>query len=74
MAGVTDKEMELIWGFKSKHGTGFGFTPNTMQPQVRPDGVTIYNNVAFQYTNLHGFNLISEIVNELHKKEEPKAG
>jgi hypothetical protein len=68
--GVTDKEMERIWGFKSKHGSGFSFTPNIMQPQIKPDGTTIYNNVSFQYNNLQSFNLISEIVNDLHKKEE----
>jgi hypothetical protein len=26
--GVTGEEMELIWGFKAQHGSGFSFTPN----------------------------------------------
>jgi hypothetical protein len=68
--GVTDKEMALIWEFKAKHGNGFNFVPN-MQPQARPEG-TIYNNVQFSYATLHAFNLVAEIVNELHKKEETK--
>jgi len=66
--GVTDKELELIWGYKAKHENAFTFTPNTMQLAQGPRG-TVYNNVHFSYGTLHGLNLITEIVNELNKKE-----
>ncbi len=66
---ITDKEMEIIWGYKAKHGDTFGFSPNIMQPQVLPNRTTIYNNVNFTYGSLHALNLITEVVNELHKKE-----
>jgi hypothetical protein len=66
---VTDKEMEVIWGYKAKHGDTFGFTPSVMQPQVLPNRITVYNNVQFTYSSLHALNLITEVVNELHKKE-----
>jgi hypothetical protein len=67
--GVTDKELEVIWGFKAKHEGAFAFQPNVMQPVPTPKG-TIYNNVTFNYNTPHGLNLITEIVNVLHKKEE----
>lgn len=66
---VTDKDMELIWAYKAKHGDTFGFLPNVMQPQTQPNRQIYYNNVHFTYGNLHGLNLIAEVVNELHKKE-----
>ncbi|HKF46608.1 MAG TPA: hypothetical protein VKB38_04570 [Terracidiphilus sp.] len=66
---VSDKDMELIWGYKAKHGDAFGFLPNTIQIQHLPNRSVIYNNVQFTYGGLHGLNLITEVVNELHKRE-----
>jgi hypothetical protein len=37
----------------------------------RPEGTT-YSNVTFTYTDLHSLNVVAEVVNELHKKEEAK--
>ena len=72
--GVNDREMEKIWGFKAKHGNSnaFTFQPNTIQP-VANSNPPVYNNVLFSYTTLQGLNLMTEIVNEIHKKEEAKA-
>jgi len=72
LSGVTDKEMELIFGFKAKHGNSLAFNPGGLQIAKLPGPMT-YNNVVFSYSDLHTFNIVSEIVNELHKKEEPKA-
>ena len=66
---VTDKDMELIWGYKAKHGDSFGFLPNTIQVGTLPNRVIVYNNVTFNYGSLHGLNLITEVANELHKRE-----
>jgi hypothetical protein len=68
--GVTDKELELIWGFKAKHERAFIFNPQTIQATQSPKGTPAYNNVTFSYGDAHGLNLITEIVNTLHKKEE----
>ena len=73
MNGVTDKQMELIWGYKAKHEGAFSFTPNVIQTNVTPQG-TVYNNVTFGYTKLHGLNLITEIVNELSREESKAVG
>ena len=67
--GITDKDMELIWGFKAKHGGALNFLPNTMQP-VNVQGRAAYNNVMFTYTTREGFNIIGEVINTLHKHEE----
>jgi hypothetical protein len=67
---VTDKELELIWGYKARHGEAFGFLPNVMQVNTLPNRTIAYNNVHFTYGNLQGLNLITEVVNELHKKEQ----
>jgi hypothetical protein len=72
LSGVTDKEMELIWAFKAKHGTKLQFNPQAIQANNRQDG-TIYNNVMFTYSDLHSFNVVAEIVNELHKQESKAA-
>jgi hypothetical protein len=71
---VNDREMEKIWGFKAKHGhTGaFNFQPNAIQV-VQNQNPAMYNNVVFTYNSLQGLNLLTEIVNEIHKKEETKA-
>jgi len=69
LSNVTDKDMELIWSYKAKHGDGFGFLPNTIQLQTLPNRSVVYNNVQFNYGSLHGLNLITEVVNELHKRE-----
>jgi hypothetical protein len=71
---VNDREMEKIWGFKAKHGhTGaFTFQPNAIQVVPNQNPAT-YNNVLFTYNSLQGLNLLTEIVNEIHKKEEAKA-
>ena len=68
--GVTDKELEVIWGFKAKHERAFIFSPQGIQTTQNPKGIPIYNNVTFSYGDAHGLNLITEIVNTLHKKEE----
>ena len=72
--GVNDQQMEKIWGFKAKHGNSnaFAFLPNQIQP-VGNSNPAIYNNVYFSYNSLHGLNLITEIVNEIHKQGEAKA-
>ncbi len=70
--GVVDRELELIWSFKSKHGNKLSFTPNVMQVVNRAEG-PLYNNVQFGYNDLHGFNLVAEIVNDLHKQESKAA-
>lgn len=72
LSNVTDKEMELIWGFKAKHGTKLQFNPQPIQTINGSEGTT-YKNVMFSYSDLHSFNIVAEIVNEFHKKEEPKA-
>ena len=72
LSGVTDKEMELIWAFKAKHGTKLQFNPQQIQVNNRPEGST-YNNVMFTYSDLHSFNVVAEIVNELHKQESKAA-
>jgi len=72
LSGVTDQEMELVWAFKAKHGTKLQFNPQSIQANNRPDG-TIYNNVMFTYSDLHSFNVVAEIVNELHKQESKAA-
>ena len=71
---VNDREMELIWGFKAKHGNSstFSFQPNSIQP-IQNSNPPTYNNVLFTYNSLHGLNLLTEIVNEIHKKDEAKA-
>ena len=66
--GVTDKELELIFGFKAKHPNTFTFSPNVMQSSTGPNGVT-YNNVHFSYQTLHGLNMIAEIANLIGKSE-----
>jgi len=59
--------MELIWAFKAKHGTKLQFNPQVIQLNNKPDGTT-YNNVTFTYFDLQSFNVVAEIVNELHKQ------
>ena len=68
LSGVTDKEMEVVWAFKAKHGIKLQFNPQTIQVNNRQEGTT-YNNVMFTYSYLHSFNVVAEIVNELHKQE-----
>jgi hypothetical protein len=72
LSGVNDREMELIWGFKAKHGNSlaFAFNPNVIQ-SVPNTGT--YNNVVFTYNSSHGLNLLTEIVNELNKQENKAA-
>jgi hypothetical protein len=72
LSGVTDKEMERIWAFKAKHGTRLQFNPQVIQVSNRPEATT-YNNVVFTYSDLHSFNVVAEIVNELHKQESKAA-
>lgn len=68
--GVTDKEMELIWAHKAKHEGAFTFNPQQIQPANMPPRGTGYNNVIFQYGDLRGLNVIAELANELHKRNE----
>jgi len=72
LSSVTDKEMELIWAFKAKHGTKLQFNPQAIQLNNKPNETT-YNNVMFTYFDLHSFNVVGEIVNELHKQESMAA-
>ena len=69
--GVNDREMEKIWGFKAKHGSSgaFSFQPNVIQSVGNSTPAT-YNNVLFTYSSLQGLNLLTEIVNDIHKLEE----
>ena len=63
LGNVTDKEMELIWSAKAKHGTKLQFMPQAIQVNNRPEGTT-YSNVTFTYTDLHSLNVVAEVVNE----------
>jgi len=70
LGGVTDKQLEMIWGHKAKHEGAFSFLPQTMQTQNLGQNRVVYNNVQFAYGNLQGLNLITEIVNEIEKREK----
>ena len=72
LSGVTDAEMVRIWEAKAKHGARLQFNPQQFQTNNTAQGA-IYNNVQFTYNDLHSLNVLTELVNELHKKEEPKA-
>lgn len=71
LSSVNDREMEKIWGFKAKHGNSgaFSFSPAGIQP-IQNQVPALYNNVTFTYNSLHGLNLLTEIVNEIHKTEQ----
>jgi hypothetical protein len=58
--GVTDKDMEMIWGFKARHGAALSFAPNAIQPSS-VQGRAAYNNVVFAYTSREGMNIIAEV-------------
>lgn len=69
LSGVTDKEMLTIWEHKTKHGTKLQFNPQQFQAAYGPQGAT-YNNVQFTYSDIHSLNVLTELLNDLHKTGE----
>ena len=73
LGGVTDREMVKIWEAKTKHGTKLQFNPQQFQIVHNQQQGTTYNNVQFTYGDLHSLNILTELINELHRKEEVTA-
>ena len=71
LSDVTDKEMELI-GHSRPTRDQIAVQPQVIQLNNKPNGTT-YNNVTFTYFDLHSFNVVAEIVNDLHKQESKAA-
>lgn len=69
---VTDSEMAKIWEAKARHGEKIQFNPQQFQIVHTQQGAR-YNNVQFTYGDLHILNILTELLNELHKGEQVKA-